>query len=59
MECFERNINCIKEKYPDLYKKITECLKEKKYCFDNFRLKETRNGGSTVEIKTGNDDIRK
>lgn len=58
MECFERNINCIKEKYPDLYKKITECLKEKKYCFDNFRLKETRNGGSTVEIKTGNDDIR-
>lgn len=58
MECFERNINCIKEKYPDLYKKITECLEEKKYCFDNFRLKETKNGGNTVEIKTDNGYIR-
>lgn len=48
--CFEKNMNCLKDKRKQLYDKLVEIIDNKEYDFSRFNLIETKNGQKTVEI---------
>lgn len=58
MAYLDKNIKCIEKKDAALYGKINKILEKKQYSFQKYDLKETKNGGKAVEIKTDKGLIR-
>lgn len=58
MEYLDKNVECIKEINSSLYKKIKAILDKREYFFENFKLRDTRNGDKTVEIETDDGIVR-
>lgn len=56
--CFEKNMNCLKDKRKQLHEKLVEIINNKEYDFSRFNSIETKNGQKTVEIINDEKTVR-